>query len=616
MSQISDEIIDLIIEKRLESLRELKNQMTEPDYKQSKYNIVTSRDNNSLSLETMLNQIKDRDLLSSVILNLKKNIETGITYIDSTGKLNITEISKSINTIQTNYKKMTLNENIKEIATTVLSFTIINNMLNRFDTLTLNEKNQLRENYQFLNAEQRKKYKDGMHARIRNSKADNKTKAEWLKEFECDFNKSIDLILDVLQKKYETTKIDFSKISNGELTQILDQLHISEEIKSQFLKVGFEKLIKISNVGQEVVDTDIELYEARQAQDTKKTNNLEKKLFDLKSTQDYKSYLFYRNLLIEKDEKSVNNPSISDIYTSLQNDSQKNIPNISSNESQISLEQEIAREIKQLTGALAKVGYTQEEIQEAFTQYKTYFEQIGNDDRQYLSELSTSTLKETLSNEFEELDVNENAKSILKIISNITYKDKLQMILADQSKVTYLLQQFDQALTSDITFSNLPEEDLKAYFDENAIEINFNPPNIQGKIDDKEDSKIEHPKDPMEPTIDEPENSQGLAMIQQDNSFIGKIKRVIATIKDKKEKNHTQGFFSRLKESVQDVFGNKNSGHSETQASSNTKSPPDALEKYRVPEVTGKIEKNHTQTNKEAKENNNPTKEDDSLLTL
>lgn len=53
--------------------------------------------------------------------------------------------------------------------------------------------------------------------------------------------------------------------------------------------------------------------------------------------------------------------------------------------------------------------------------------------------------------------------------------------------------------------------------------------------------------------------AQETALEVQDNSFIGKIKRVIANMRDSKNKDNSKGFFARLKDSVQNVFGNKKS---------------------------------------------------------
>ena len=48
-----------------------------------------------------------------------------------------------------------------------------------------------------------------------------------------------------------------------------------------------------------------------------------------------------------------------------------------------------------------------------------------------------------------------------------------------------------------------------------------------------------------------------MAMVEQDNSFIGKIKRVFANMRDMKNKDNSKGFFARLGASIQTVFGKK-----------------------------------------------------------
>lgn len=56
-----------------------------------------------------------------------------------------------------------------------------------------------------------------------------------------------------------------------------------------------------------------------------------------------------------------------------------------------------------------------------------------------------------------------------------------------------------------------------------------------------------------------------MAMVKQDNSFIGKVKRVFANMKDMKNKDNSKGFFARLGDSVKNVFGNKKEEYYEKQ---------------------------------------------------
>lgn len=51
--------------------------------------------------------------------------------------------------------------------------------------------------------------------------------------------------------------------------------------------------------------------------------------------------------------------------------------------------------------------------------------------------------------------------------------------------------------------------------------------------------------------------AQSTAIAKPDNSFIGKVKRVFANMKDMKNKDNSKGFLARLGSSIQTVFGNK-----------------------------------------------------------
>lgn len=81
-----------------------------------------------------------------------------------------------------------------------LALVAVNAMLNNFDILTPEQRTILRENYDSLDSEQRRKYDKGMLDKIENSNLDDKTKKDLQDFFEGDFHSCINKVLDILQK--------------------------------------------------------------------------------------------------------------------------------------------------------------------------------------------------------------------------------------------------------------------------------------------------------------------------------------------------------------------------------------------------------------------------------
>lgn len=256
----------------------------------------------------------------------------------------------------------------------------------------------------------------------------------------------------------------------------------------------------------------------------------------------------------------------------------------------------ISKEIEQLPSVLTKANFSQKEIKEAITQYKSFFEQLEDDDRAYLSKLSTSKLSETLTSEFEEMEINQNSKEILKIMSNITFNGTMQQILLDSNLREQFLAQFDSiieqgfSLEQNVKLDGELEELFSQYFQDNAVDMTVSDIETQKEQATDEQVKQEQPKEPklseQIPTVLETkttpeehipksvtsheqeiseETSQNMAMVKQDNSFIGKVKRVFANMKDMKNKDNSKGFFARLGDSVKNVFGNKKEEYYEKQ---------------------------------------------------
>lgn len=296
------------------------------------------------------------------------------------------------------------------------------------------------------------------------------------------------------------------------------------------------------------------------------------------------------------------------------------------------LEDKIKQEIEQLPVALGKANFSQEEIKEALIEYHTYISEFTTYDEEVLAEIKNMDSKkivETFRSSFLDLQnegkISSNTLKILNILSENDFGGQLQQILTNPQ----LLQEtFLPALSAEIEKLEqqpIPDEHTDEYYrsqattltlDRNVEEI-AKKVQAQGgsvkeitvalakKIEERateqsqhsipeEESKeqkteqptppiFENPTTPEEPTPEsatspEQENleetGQNMAMVKQDNSFIGKIRRVFANMKDMKNKDNSKGFFARLGASIKTVFGNKEERY-EAQDSTSTVPTPE-----------------------------------------
>ena len=154
---------------------------------------------------------------------------------------------------------------------------------------------------------------------------------------------------------------------------------------------------------------------------------------------------------------------------------------------------------------------------------------------------------------------------------------------------------------------SIPEEESKEQKTEQAT-----PPIFENPTTPEEPTQ-ESATSPEQETLEE--TGQNMAMVKQDNSFIGKIRRVFAILRDMKNKDNSKGFFARLGASIKTVFGNKEE-HYEEQDSSSTapttenqsqstarREPIDYLNQHF--EVNESIARKETEKSKKAKDFSN-----------
>ena len=286
----------------------------------------------------------------------------------------------------------------------------------------------------------------------------------------------------------------------------------------------------------------------------------------------------------------------------------------------------IQQDIEQLPIALTKAGFSLENITEALTIYVDFVKEI---DDEVIEDFKTKDEKELIGfvkeyfSEYKEQLAPKSFK-VLEILASNTFGGQLQQILTNPQ----LLQEtFLPALSAEIEKLEqqpIPDEHTDEYYRSQAttLTLDRNVEEIAKKVqaqggsvkeitvalakkieerateqsqhsipeEESKEQKTEQPTPPIfeNPTIpEEPtpesatspeqetleETGQNMAMVKQDNSFIGKIRRVFANMKDMKNKDNSKGFFARLGASIKTVFGNKEEHYEEQDSTSTAPTP-------------------------------------------
>lgn len=261
------------------------------------------------------------------------------------------------------------------------------------------------------------------------------------------------------------------------------------------------------------------------------------------------------------------------------------------------LQDKISQEVEQLPVALAKLNISKEDISGALLQYIDTFKNLDQEDIEEITTLQDEELQATLQEIFIEDGMN---VEIANILSSINYNGKFQQILTSPEIRTTFLEQFDQIIEQGIDTKQPLHLDgelaqiFSKYFEENAVDMNVSAIELQKERATEQAQQPTHEEQPQElspdeqpktekleqaapPTSGNPttpeehiqenaslheqeaieEPHQNTALVKPDNSFIGKVRRVFANMKDMKNKDNSKGFFSRLGASFKTVFGNK-----------------------------------------------------------
>lgn len=478
----------------------------------------------------------------------------------------------------------------------ILTVVVINEMVNNFDNLTTEQRGLLRENYEHLTVEQRSKYDKGMLDKIKNSNLDNKTQKELTDFFEGDFHSAINNILNILQKNHGSDNFDLSQISPSEILKIIENLDVSKELKDKLKEYNFEKLLSIDKGQQKLVDLYIQRDLADRNGNLKEVEKLDSLIVQYKNSPEYKEYLNISEASKDKQKEVAKNQNSTQKTENLSNDAQNNnqvVPNEERNH-QIStivkISLKIQQEIEQLPNKLTKEGFSQEEISEAMKMYSAMIQSIPLEE--YKGMNSSEKIIEFFKSGMEPPE--NKSDEILFIIAQNDFGGYLQEILTSpellQEKFLPILENEIQKLDEkQITDSELEQAKNTEKIKEEFLDAS-------GAIESQkqqESTKLDSPNIPTTPEehIQESvtsyeqealeEASQNMAIVEQDNSFIGKIKRVFANMKDMKNKDNSKGFFARLGASIQTVFGNKKDEFDEKQDENITSSTTQRKEQTR-----------------------------------
>ena len=566
-------------------------------------------------------------------------------FIDSVGNIDISGLTKMTVTIvkakieEADREGLNLrtgepvftSDNKISLVEGVLTVAVIDTMIRDFDKLSSKDRNVLANNWLSMTNDQKFAYRDAL-GRMLHQKSniidDSKTREE-LEQLGQEAQKG--------KSRYELALSSFNTLENDKqikwIEEILGRKLLPEEINNKSLKDLFEdaffrRLDKQNKAETHLADQLERLENSKGNPDI--TQNVPEvlesgikedinKVIDAKELNDYIMLIPPEERPIPLDEfKKLSESEKKKVLASLIPDYMSSRETTKTNI--ISKKNKISQEIKQLPIALAKAGFSLENITEAMTMYREMIQSIPPEEYDGMD--TSAKIIEFFKSGME--PPKNKADEILLLIAQNEFGGQLQQILTNPQ----LLQEtFLPALSAEIEKLEqqpIPDEHTDEYYrsqattltlDRNVEEI-AKKVQAQGgsvkeitvalakKIEERateqsqhsipeEESKeqkteqptppiFENPTSPEEPTPESAtspeqetleETGQNMAMVKQDNSFIGKIRRVFANMKDMKNKDNSKGFFARLGASIKTVFGNKEEHYEEQDSTSTAPTP-------------------------------------------
>lgn len=175
-------------------------------------------------------------------------------------------------------------------------------------------------------------------------------------------------------------------------------------------------------------------------------------------------------------------------------------------------------------------------------------------------------------------------------VVSLQSKDGKDVRTSQKDLIKYFLSQTSIDKIEELGVNDTTLENIRKYYQEHSAEIaqmgeeySVVTQNIQEFEQSRESKEAEKQFETRETEITAPEiekHEENLPA-KQDNSFLGKIKRVFANMKDMKNKDNSKGFFARLGASIQTVFGNKKDEFDEKQDENITSSTTQRKEQTR-----------------------------------
>lgn len=428
------------------------------------------------------------DEYDSALLAINEQVKNGNKLVESfSGRFSISNsiISKAINTVEYEKQQRENYQNITEqnkigIEDVVITTSILSAMIDNYENLSQDEKDKIIDNLSNVDVDIMGKLLGNIAKDYRDiySKSGNKNVKQT-----AIFAGEITDTLKELYDAYENG--DIEKIKNF----YIEHPDILKQVNSQLKEKG-ESIIEVNDINNDnsrhlLEETKKPIQEIQQAFNTffrleRKEGALTpdeiKKFEDLKNMIDKYKLEFPKEYATAKEESKNNE----ELEAKINKDSDvpkyqleflreydkiKKIPENNKAKESIS-QNEYLDEIKELPIAFSQYGFEAEEIKNAINQYKLYFENLEDDDLQFLSEQTDKELSDILKEEFEEMEVDSRVGQILKIMSNINYHGKIGEILTNSEKRELFFQELEN--TTNMDFEKI-QSDLESQKDTELI---------------------------------------------------------------------------------------------------------------------------------------------------
>ncbi len=446
-------------------------------------------------------------------------------FIDSAGNIDISGLTKMTATIvKTKIEEAEregLNLRVGEpvsknnkltLAEGTLALVAVNSMLNNFDILTPEQRCLLRENYESLNSEQRKRYDKCMLDKIQNSNLDDTTKKDLQDFFEGNFHSYINKVLDTLQKRYGTDSFNLSNIAQSEILKIIEGLDIPDELKKELTKYDFEKLLVVDKGEQNLADLNVQRQEAIDRGDIKERERLDKLIEQYKISPEHQIYLTAQKKTKSKQKEESKNQNSAQRENDLKNKGQNNGQDVPAEltdkqTEKTDAQQTISQEIEQIPITLEKAKFSREQIKESLDKYAFVFKNMDEADINEIKKLDKNQLKLSMKTVFSQVGMDEQ---IAEILSQITYNGQLFNILGNDEKKKDFFEQFDKIINQEhaqdknAQLTGELEEILGQYFRENAVDMNVSAIEAQQQQSQQENQQAAQEQQPKESPPEQP----------------------------------------------------------------------------------------------------------------